>query len=1081
MLKHKLTPLCAAIALSFSPPIFAEETKSDKEPAWQVNAPANAPLEQVNIDVSEGTWMNVSVSPDGKHIVFDMLGDIYQIPMKGGEAKVLAKGIAWQMQPVYSPDGKYIAFTSDEDGGDNIWIMEADGSNPRAVTEETFRLLNSPAWSPDSQYLVARKHYTGSRSLGAGEVWMYHVAGGEGVKLTKRPNEQKDLGEPAYSPDGRYIYFSQDATPGKTFHYSKDSVKGIYKIKRYDTQTGDIETLIEGTGGAIRPTPSPDGKKLAYIKRDGFQSSLYMLDLRSGETEKLYGSLDRDMQETWAIHGVYPTMSWTADNEEIVFWAGGKINKLDVESKSVKPIPFSIKTQLDVQPAVRFTQDLDQDKFDVKMLRMAQVSPDGNKVVYEALGKLWVKPISNGKANGKRTRLTKLDPELRELFPQWSRDGKSIVFTTWDDQEQGSVRIVSLRNKRVKTLTKEPGKYVEPTFSPNGSFVVYRKAKGGYITPRSWSQETGLYRVDIKGKDNIKITPDGYQPQFGSDSDRIYFMDHGETPELASINLDGFQKRVHYTSKHATEFRISPDGKQLAFAERFKVWVTPFAKHGETIEIGPKANNLPVTQLSVRAGESISWNNDSNQLYWTLGPELYQVKVDTTYKAKDKSADNEQAKAIEPQVTDLGFTHKADVPRGTIAFVGGKIITMEDDKVIESGIVIVKDNHIVAVGGADTEVPEGATLVDISGKTIMPGLFDAHAHGSQGEDEIIPQQNWELYSNLSLGVTTIHDPSNDTTEIFAASEQQKAGNIAGPRIFSTGTILYGANAPGYTSHIDSLDDAKFHLERLKKVGAFSVKSYNQPRRNQRQQVIAAARELEMMVVPEGGSLLQHNLTMIADGHTGIEHSLPAASIYNDIKQFWSQTKVGYTPTLVVAYGGISGENYWYDKTDVWAHPRLSMYVPADLLQARSMRRPTAPDEHYNHFNVARVANEMNDLGVKPNIGAHGQREGLAAHWEMWMFAQGGMSNLEVLKTATINPAKHFAMDHQIGSIKQGKLADLIVIDGNPLEDIRVTDRVTYTMVNGKLYNAETMNQLNGGSKNNGKERKTFFFENRTND
>ena len=423
-------------------------------------------------------------------------------------------------------------------------------------------------------------------------------------------------------------------------------------------------------------------------------------------------------------------------------------------------------------------------------------------------------------------------------------------------------------------------------------------------------------------------------------------------------------------------------------------------------------------------------------------------------------------------ITDIGYQQKADVPRGTIAFVGGQVITMENDKVIENGVVIVKDNHIIAVGDANTDIPSEAEVIDIRGKTIMPGLFDAHAHGGQADDEIIPQQNWSLYSGLSLGVTSIHDPSNDTTEIFAASEQQKAGKIVGPRIFSTGTILYGANAPGYTSHVDSLDDAKFHLERLKKVGAFSVKSYNQPRRNQRQQIIAAARELEMMVVPEGGSLLQHNLSMIADGHTTVEHSLPAAAIYSDIKQFWSQTEVSYTPTLVVAYGGISGENYWYDKTDVWSHPRLSKYVPSDILDARSMRRPTAPDAHYNHFNVARVANELNDLGVRPNIGAHGQREGLAAHWEMWMFAQGGMSNLEVLKTATINPAHTFGMDHQLGSIKAGKLADLIVIDGNPLADIRVTDKVTYTMVNGKLFNAETMDQLNGEKI----KRKPFFFE-----
>lgn len=1060
MFNSKLTPLYIALTLGMN--TLAVNATETKESTWNVNAPANAPLVQVKVDVNEGTWMNLSVSPDGKYIVFDLLGDIYQIPVTGGEAKPLAQGIAWQMQPVYSPDGKHIAFTSDGDGGDNIWIMDADGKNPRTVTQETFRLLNSPAWSPDSQYLVARKHFTASRSLGAGEVWLYHVAGGEGVKLTERPNEEKDLGEPAYSPDGRYIYFSQDDTPGKTFHYSKDSVNGIYKIKRYDTQTGEIEVLIEGTGGAIRPTPSPDGTKLAYIKRDDFQSSLYLLDLKSGETTKLFGELDRDMQETWAIHGVYPTMAWTQDNKDIFFWAKGKINRLNVANKTLTDIPFSVKTELAIQPSVRFKQDIDKDVFDVKMLRMAQVSPDGSKVAFEALGKIWLKSLPDGRMS----RLTDLDKNIAELYPQWSRDGKNIVFTTWNDQDQGTVQVISAKGGKPKQLTSEPGKYVEPTFSPDGELVVYRKTQGGNLTPRTWSQEPGLYKVDIKGKQNSKISTDGYQAQFGANADRIFFMNSSEdeTPQLSSINLDGFDKRVHYSSKHATEFRVSPDGEQLAFAERFKVWVTPFAKHGETVEIGPNASNLPVSQLSARAGESISWNSKSDQLYWTLGPELYQAKVDTQYRDKGEKA--------QPSIIDLGFTEKADVPRGTIAFVGGKVITMENDQVIDNGVVIVKDNHIVAVGDANVAIPKDAQIIDIKGKSIMPGLFDAHAHGPQADDEIVPQQNWVLYSGLSLGVTTIHDPSNDTTEIFAASEQQKAGNIVGPRIFSTGTILYGANAPGYTSHIDSLDDAKFHLERLKKVGAFSVKSYNQPRRNQRQQVIAAARELEMMVVPEGGSLLQHNLSMVADGHTTIEHSLPVGSIYNDIKQFWSQTQVGYTPTLVVAYGGISGENYWYDKTDVWAHPRLSMYVPADILQARSMRRPHAPEGHYNHFNVAKVANELNKLGVHPNIGAHGQREGLAAHWEMWMFAQGGMSNMEVLKTATINPATTFGMEQQLGSIKEGKLADLIVIDGDPLADIRVTDRVTHTMVNGKLFDAETMNELNGDKE----QRKPFFFE-----
>ncbi|WP_298444571.1 amidohydrolase family protein [uncultured Ferrimonas sp.] len=1056
---RKLSVLAAAL---LSAGLSTAAVQAKDAPQWDVNAPAAAPLETINIDVRQGTWMNVDISPDGNTIVFDLLGDIYTMPASGGEATPLVTGIAWHMQPRFSPDGKRIAFTSDQDGGDNIWTVNLDGSDPQAVTEETFRLLNSPAWSPDGQYLIGRKHFTAQRSLGAGEVWLYHVSGGNGVKLTERPNDQKDLGEPAFSPDGKYIYFSQDATPGKTFHYSKDSVKGIYKIKRYDRATGDIEVLLEGSGGAIRPTPSPDGRYLAYISRDGFQSSLYLYDLKSGEKRKIYGNLDRDMQETWAIHGVYPTMAWTPDNDAIVFWAGGKIHKLDIDSGKHKPIEFHVATNKQVQPAVRFKQNLDHDQVDLKMLRQVQISPDGKQVAFEAQGKIWLRSLPDGKPK----RLTKQDEKF-ELFPAWSRDGKKLAYVTWDDQEQGEVIVRDLRRKRNKVLTVEPGKYVEPAFSPDGDALVFRKAKGFYITPRSWNREAGIYHVDLTAKkpQPQRISKRGQQPHYGADNSRVYFSTYQDkSPALASIGVHGFEERVHYTSEHATEFHVAPNGKQLAFAERFKVFVTPLTLHGETVKIGPNGGSLPVAQLSQRAGESISWSANSDNLYWSLGPELFQVGTEQLFVPGQKVS-------AEPTITDIGFSADANVPRGTIAFVGGKVITMNGDTVIDNGTVIVTDNKISAVG-RDVAIPKGAQEIDISGKTLMPGIFDAHAHGSQGQDEIIPEQNWINFAGLALGVTSIHDPSNDTTEIFAASEMQKTGIIDAPRLFSTGTILYGANGPGYTSHIDSLEDAKFHLERLKAVGAFSVKSYNQPRRNQRQQVIAAARELEMMVVPEGGSLLQHNLSMIADGHTGIEHSIPAANLYNDVKQFWSQTDVGYTPTLVVAYGGIWGENYWYDKTEVWAHPRLSKFVPQDLLRSRSMRRPTAPDEHYNHFNVARVANEMNELGVSSNIGAHGQREGLGAHWEMWMFAQGGMSNLEALKTATINPAKHFAMDHQLGSIETGKLADIIVIDGDPLANIRDSDKVQYTMVNGRLYDAASMERLNG----DGDKRQPFFFE-----
>lgn len=1059
--------LSLVLSLSFSLSASAQQESSDteKEEKWSVNSPQGEFI-TASIDVSQGTWMNIDISPDGKTLVFDLLGDIYTLPIEGGEATPLMTDIAWQMQPRFSPDGKHIAFTSDEDGGDNLWIMKADGSMGKAVTSETFRLLNSPAWSPDGNYLIGRKHFTSGRSLGAGEVWLYHKTGGAGIKLTKRPNDQKDLGEPAYSPDGKYVYFSQDATPGKTFHYSKDSVQGIYKIKRLELETGEIDTIISGTGGAIRPTPSPDGKTLAFIHRDDFQSNLYLYDLASGKQTLIYQGLDRDMQETWAIHGVYPTMAWTPNNRALVFWAGGKIHRVDVTSKKHTLIPFHVKTEKKIQQALRFKQNLDQQTFDLKMLRDIEVSPDGKQVVFEALGHLYVQNLKTGKPK----RLTKQNDHF-EYNPSFSRDGKKIVYVSWDDKTLGKVNVISAKGGKSKTLTQEKGKYIEPSFSPDGKQVVYRKVHGGSILNPDWGLNSGVYVVDSKGGKPSLVTDYGLQPHFGARSDRIYFTRNGETPHLMRIDLDGQHEQKLYQGKFATEYKVSPNGEFLAFAERFKVFVTPLVERGEVIDIGPSAKNLPVEKLSIRAGEGINWNGASNEIYWSLGNEMYQAKIDQLFTLDKKEKADE--KPTEVTATQLGFTQNTDIPTGTIAFVDGKVVTMNGDKVFDQGVVVVENNKIVSVGAkGEVNIPKAAKIISIAGKSIIPGLIDAHAHGSQGSNEIIPQQNWKNYAGLTFGVTSIHDPSNDTTEFFAASEMQKAGLIVAPRLFSTGAILYGATAAGLTSHVDKLEDAKFHIERLQKAGAFSVKSYNQPRRNQRQQFIQAAREANMMVVPEGGSLLQHNLTMIVDGHTTLEHSIPTAEVYDDIKQLWSQSTMAYTPTLGVAYGGIWGENYWYDKTDVWLHPRLSKYVPSEILAPRAMRRTTAPDNHYNHVNVATTAKTLNDVGVKVNAGGHGQREGLAMHWEMWMMAQGGMLPLEALATATINPAQSLGLDNNLGTIEVGKLADLIVVDGDITQDIRVSDKVIYTMINGRVYDAETMNEI--GNYNNKREK--FYFE-----
>jgi hypothetical protein len=287
---------------------------------------------------------------------------------------------------------------------------------------------------------------------------------------------------------------------------------------------------------------------------------------------------------------------------------------------------------------------------------------------------------------------------------------------------------------------------------------------------------------------------------------------------------------------------------------------------------------------------------------------------------------------------------------------------------------------------------------------------------------------------------------------------QRAGLILGPRIFSTGTILYGAKGD-FRADVDSLGDALMHLGRMKAYGAYSVKSYMQPRRDQRQQVLEAARQLHMNVVPEGGALFPHNMTMVIDGHTGLEHALPQARVYDDVVQLWSQTRVCYTPTFNVAYGGLDGEHYWYAKTPVWADAQLQRFVPRRTLDARARRPQTAPDEEWNHLAVAQEAAKLHRAGVGVQIGAHGQREGLGAHWEIWSLVLGGMTPLEALRCATLGGAKYLGYDHDLGSLEPGKLADLVIMDKNPLENIRNSESISRVMLNGRLYDATTLDEI----------------------
>ena len=1055
--------------------------KKDKD-KWDVAKPP-MPIRQIPIEVSQGTWMSLDLSPDGKTIAFDLLGDIYTMPIAGGTATNISSGLPWEIQPRFSPDGSQIAFISDREGGDNIWVMNTDGSDAKSVSKEKFRLLNNPTWSADGRYIAARKHFTTSRSAGTGEIWVYHKRGGDGVSLVKRSSEafQKELGEPIFSADGRYIYYTKNVTPGDTFIYAQDSNTDLFNILRYDMQSGDVETAVAGEGGAVRPTPSPDGKHMAFVRRERTKSMLYIKDLNSGKEQRIYAELDQDVQETWGVTGMYPNMDWTPDSKSLVFWAKGGIHKIAIDSGTVTEIPFSITDTRDVIDPPRPQVAVAPATFNTKMPRFASFSPDGKKAVFESLGRLWIKRASGGEPS----RLTSDKSNRRELFPAWSRDGRSLVFVTWDDDALGSIKTISASGGGEKLISKQPGHYRRPQFSPDGSSIVFEKGSGGRLLSGDWSEAPGIYTQPTKGGKASLVINNGSWPHFGNANDRIYFTKAGETVDLVSVNLDGLDQRIHATSVLVAEYQVAPDGQHLAFHENYDVYVMPMLPGPQALAAGRSASAVTQVEVSGNGASYMHWSDGGAQINWSLGDTLYSAKLEDLHpQATDKEPiEGEADEIVKAEVAgdekekeapkfkapteglNLSMQVSADIPTSVIALTGARILSMadEDGGIIENGTIVIDGNRIVAIGG-NVDIPADATQVDVTGKTITPGFIDAHAHGPQGDDDIIPQQNWSTIAHLALGVTTIHDPSSQANHIFTASEYQRAGLQLAPRIYSTGEVVYGAKAPGFYASIESYDDAKAHVFRLAEQGAHSIKNYNQPRRDQRQQVVAAAHEANIEVVAEGGSNYHMDMAMVADGNTAIEHNLPQAMIYEDVLSMFSQTQVAYTPTLVVTYGGLAADPYWRQATDVWLHPILSKHVPPKRLQANSVRRTTAPESDFVDAVSAKTSHMLKQRGVMVSIGAHGQQQGLAAHWEIWSFVRGGFSPLEALQAATIVPAKHLGFDKDLGSLEVGKLADLVIMNANPIEDIANTDEIDMVMLNGRLYEAGSMNEVHSGDK-----------------
>jgi imidazolonepropionase-like amidohydrolase len=452
---------------------------------------------------------------------------------------------------------------------------------------------------------------------------------------------------------------------------------------------------------------------------------------------------------------------------------------------------------------------------------------------------------------------------------------------------------------------------------------------------------------------------------------------------------------------------------------------------------------------------------------WAVGSTFYRENLaDVTFEDSaggDGDSGAARPAAPEPRVqadakiasTNVTIEVPRYKPEGTIVFRNAQIITMRGDEVIEAGDLLVKDNRIVSVGKKGSfPIPSGAKVMDLKGMTITPGFVDTHAHWIEIRRGVLDLANWSFFSNLAYGVTAGRDPQTATNDMFAYQDLVETGELAGPRAYSTGPGVFSNT--DFRTPQDALDVISRYSENYR---THLIKSYMVGNREQRHFVLEACEKYKIMPTTEGGLDLKLNLTHAIDGYSGNEHSLPIVPLYKDVIQLYAKSGIAYTPTLLVAYGGPWAENYFYETTEVANDEKLAHFVPENILENRTQRRPWFRYEEYSFPKIAASAAKIMREGGIVGIGSHGQLQGLGYHWEMWALQSGGLTSLETLRAATINGAKAIGLEQDLGSIEPGKMADLVFMNSSPLTFIRNTNTIRYVMKNGELYDASTLDRL----------------------
>ena len=1055
------------------------------------------PTRPLKFTTDEGTWMSVDVAPDGRTLVFDLLGDLYTLPITGGSATRITSGQAFDAMPHFAPDGKHIAFVSDRSGASNLWVADADGTHPRQLsrTEGFGYDYLSPTWTPDGKAVVV-SHNNGPAATGLTlrgftpfELYVYPIAGGVGQRLTGGDTSAPGAG--GRGAAGAPAYLGARFSGPQTVWYST-SGQGA-QLFTLDLATGKSIRRTVPRGVGMRPIPSPDGQWLVYATRRNDETALRLREMATGDERWLVRNAQHDQIGTKTTRDLMPGMAFTPDSKALVTSYGGKLWRVAVPSGEAKPIPFTADVDQMIGATTQFAFPTNDSTVTVRQIRVPRLSPDRKRVAFVALDRVWVADLPAVRAPGQTVsvtnarRLTRFD--LSEYSPAWTPDGQSVAFVTWDDSTGGEIYRVRVSATGAaaaapQKLSKGKAFYEKLAFTSDGTKLMFARASRaerfesdelGFAEPSSthadlmWMPAAGGAATVITRLEYLsRLDPPYYGvPHIGPDSSRIMLFD-ANANGLYSMRLDGSDRQLIARAgqrpwnssgeEPVDDMILSPKGGYAAILGGQNMWLatlTPGATAPTISLMRPAASPVPLRRLTKIGAQFAGWSPDGRVLHYSLGSALFLYDVAAADSLERASANPEQPPAYEPTRVDITITVPKDRPSGTVVLRGARVITMKGTEVIENADVVVRDNRIAAVGTrGQVNAPSDARVVDVSGKTIVPGYVDTHAHMYAPGWGLHRTELWQYYVNLAYGVTSTRDPQTGSYDVIDYSDRVETGDVLGPRIYTT--------AKGFFENegIVTLDDARNALRRNSDFfKTETIKAYAVGDRRRRQLVAQAAQELKLSPTNEGDADFMLDLTHMLDGYAGEEHTLPTYPLYKDVVQLVVQSGITYSPVLTIAYGGPHVQEYFTTRYDIRGEKKVQRFWPQSFTDTRTSSSQWHPDDQYAFPKYAAEAAKIAVAGGRVAVGSHGNLQGIGYHFEMWGLTMGGMAAHEVLRSATMVGAQAIGHAQDLGSIEAGKLADLQVLDANPLDNIRNTNTVRFVMKNGRMYDALTLDEV----------------------